>query len=73
MSRSLTTASSGVHPPGAKYHRHWEPLLEYINAWASAREAQGGIEVAFEQSPGLTRTVELVMTSADWDVYGYRD
>ncbi len=52
-----------------KYDRLWERLLEYINEWASVREVRGGIEVTFEQSPGVTRTVEVVVTSAEWDDY----
>jgi len=52
-----------------KYDRLWERLIEYINEWASAREVPGGIEVTFEQSPGVTRTVEAVVTSTDWNDY----
>lgn len=52
-----------------KYDRLWERLIEYLNEWASAREVPGGIEVTFEQSPGATRTVEVVVTLADWDDY----
>jgi hypothetical protein len=52
-----------------KYHRLWERLLEYLNEWASAREVPGGIEVTYEPSPGVTRTVEVVVSSADWDGY----
>jgi hypothetical protein len=52
-----------------KYDRLWERLLEYLNEWASAREVPGGIEVTYEQSPGVTRTVEVVVSSADWDGY----
>jgi hypothetical protein len=52
-----------------KYDRLWERLIEYVNEWASAAEVPGGIEVTFEQSPGVTRTVEVVMTAADWDDY----
>lgn len=52
-----------------KYDRLWERLIEYLNEWASAREVPGGIEVTFEQSPGVTRNVEVVVTSADWAAY----
>ena len=52
-----------------KYDRLWERLLEYLNEWASAREVPGGIEVTFTQSPGVTRTVEVVVTLAEWDTY----
>ena len=52
-----------------EYDRLWERLIEYIDEWASAREVPGGIEVTFEQSPGVTRAVEVVVTSADWDDY----
>ena len=52
-----------------KYDRLWQRLVEYLNEWASAREVPGGIEVTFEQSPGVPRTVEVVVTSADWDDY----
>lgn len=51
------------------YERFWERLIEYINEWASAREVPGGVEVTFEQSPGVTRTVEVVVTAADRDDY----
>ena len=51
------------------YDRLWERLIEYMNEWASAQEVPGGIEVTFEQSPGVTRIVEVVVTSADWDDY----
>jgi hypothetical protein len=52
-----------------KYDRLWERLIECINEWASAREVPGGIEVTFEQSPGGTRTVKVLVTLADWDDY----
>lgn len=52
-----------------KYDRLWERLIQYIDEWASAREVPGGIEVTFEQSPGVPRTIEVVVTSADWDDY----
>ncbi len=61
--------SARVHPSAVKYDRLWERLLEDLNGWASAREVPGGIEVTFEQSPGMTRTVEIVVTLADWDDY----
>jgi hypothetical protein len=32
-------------------------------------EVPGGIEVTFEKSPGATRTVEVVVTAAEWDDY----
>jgi hypothetical protein len=51
------------------YDRLWERLIEYINEWAKAREVPGGIEVTFEQSPGVTRIVEVVVASADWENY----
>jgi hypothetical protein len=47
----------------------WERLIEYINEWASAQEVPGGIEVTFEQPPGVTRTVEVVVASTEWDDY----
>lgn len=49
------------------YDRLWERLLKYVNEWANAREVAGGIEVTFETEVGLTRTVEVVMSPADWD------
>ena len=52
-----------------EYDRLWERLIEYINEWASAGEVPGGIEVTFEQSPGATRTVEVVVAPAEWDDY----
>jgi hypothetical protein len=52
-----------------KYDRLWQRLVEYINEWASAREVPGGIEITFEPSPGVSRTVEEVVTPAEWDDY----
>ena len=52
-----------------KYDRLWERLIEYLNEWADAREVPGGIEVTFKQPPGVTRTVEVVVTLAGWDDY----
>ncbi|WP_435743312.1 hypothetical protein [Nocardioides sp. SYSU DS0663] len=49
--------------------RLWERLVEYLDGWASAREVPGGIEVTFEQSRGVTWTVEVVVTSTEWDDY----
>ena len=62
-------AHAWVHPCAVKYDRLWERLIEYINEWASAREVPGGIEVTLEQPPGVPRTVEVVVTPADWDDY----
>lgn len=58
-----------VHPFGMKYDRLWERLNEYVDEWASARVVPGGIEITFEQSPGVTRTVEVVITVSDWNNY----
>ena len=58
-----------VHASSVKYDRLWERLLEYVNEWATAREVPGGIKVTFESSPGVPRTVEVVLTSAEWDDY----
>ena len=58
-----------VHAFAMKHCRLWERLIEYVNEWASAREVPGGIEVTFETAPGVTRTVEVVVTSAEWDGY----
>ncbi|QIK66730.1 GrpB family protein [Nocardioides sp. HDW12B] len=52
-----------------KYDRLWERLLEYLDEWASVREVADGIEVTFEQPPGVTRTVEVVVTESEWDDY----
>ena len=52
-----------------KYDRIWERLIEYINEWAVTSEVPGGIEVTFEQSSGTARTVEVVVTFAEWDRY----
>lgn len=51
------------------YHSVWARVLEYIDQWASAREVPGGVEITFEQTPGVLRTVEVVVTPADWDSY----
>ena len=58
-----------AYPAGVEYDRLWERLLDYINEWASAREVPGGIEVRFEQPPGVIRIVEMVISPADWDDY----
>ena len=47
-----------------RYRNVWDRVLEYIDQWASAREVPGGIEVTFQESPGLLRTVVVVVT---WD------
>ena len=52
-----------------KCDRLWERLIEYISEWASPREVSGGIEVTIEHSLGVTRTVEVVVTGAEWDDY----
>ena len=52
-----------------EHDRLWERLIEYVNEWASAREVPGGIGVTFETAPGVLRTVEVVVTSAEWDDY----
>jgi hypothetical protein len=51
------------------YDRPWDRLIEYLNEWASSRELPGGIEVTFTQSDGAVRTVEVVVTSDEWDDY----
>lgn len=58
-----------VHASAMKYDRLWERLFEYVNEWADAREVPDGIEVTFETAEGATRTVEVVMSSSDWDGY----
>lgn len=50
-----------------KYDRLWERLIEHLEELGSAREVPGGIEVTFERPGGVSRTVEIVMTSRDWD------
>lgn len=62
-------ASGMAHPDVVKYDRQWERLIEYLNEWAIARNVPGGVEVTFEQSPGVIRSVEVVMTEDDWDDY----
>ena len=52
-----------------RYRRVWARVLEYIDQWASAREVPGGIEITVEQSPGVPRTVEVIVTPHDWDTY----
>ena len=75
--RSAVPLIASVHACAVKNSRLWERLIEYIDEWASAREVPGGIEVTFEQS-GVPRTVEVVVTSADWNdyistIYGTKD
>lgn len=69
IGRSTITLPARVHPCAVKYNRLWERLIEYLDELGIAREVPGGIEVTFEQFPGVTRTVEVVMTLADWDDY----
>jgi hypothetical protein len=57
--------SAGLIVVPVEYDRLWERLIEYINECATAREVPGGIEVTFEQSPSVSRTVEVVVTLAD--------
>jgi len=64
-----TSRGRVFHAVGVKYDRLWERLMEYLNEWAAAREVPGGIEVTFEQSPGVTRTIEVVLNLAEWDDY----
>lgn len=47
----------------------WEGLLDHLSTWGSAREVAGGVEVTFEQPTGEPRTVEVVVTPADWSEY----
>ncbi|WP_322919173.1 hypothetical protein [Nocardioides renjunii] len=49
--------------------RLWRRLLDDVDRWASAREVPAGIEITFEQSPGVSRTVEVVMTPDDWESF----
>ncbi len=48
------------------YERIWERLIEHLDELGSAREIPGGIEVTVEQSPGHSRTIELVVEPEDW-------
>lgn len=49
------------------YERLWERLLDFLNGWASAREAgPGRIEVTVGPTE-RPRTVTLVMTREQWD------
>ena len=50
-------------------YRSWERLLGYISEWATMRESLGGIELVYEQPPGVTRTLELVLSPDEWDDY----
>ena len=43
-----------------RYPNVWARVLEHIGQWASAHEVPGGIEITFEQSSGVLRTVEVV-------------
>lgn len=58
-----------LHAASMKYDRLWQRLFEYVDEWASAREVPGGIEVTFKTTPVVTRTVEVVVTPAEWDDY----
>lgn len=64
-----TPVDRKVHHHDVRYRRVWARVLEYIDQWASAREVPGGIQITFEQSPGVPRTVEVVVTPDDWDTY----
>lgn len=51
-----------------KYDRLWERLLESLNAWAHAEEAEAGhITVTLTTPDSATRTVEILMSREDWD------
>jgi len=52
-----------------KRARTWTHVLDHIDQWASAREVPGGIEITFEQAPGVRRRVEVVVTAEDWEDY----
>ena len=56
------------HPSGVTYDRMWERLLAHLDEWATAREVPGGIEVTFIHAT-VERTVEVVVSPADWDDY----
>lgn len=52
-----------------KHDPPWERLIEHVNDWASAREVPGGLEITFETTPGVLRTVEVVVTAEQWADY----
>lgn len=55
------------HPCSVTAERDWERLVDHLNQWAEARpSSQGGIEVTFEATSGVARTVELVVTPDEW-------
>lgn len=47
--------------------RAWDGLIEALHTWSDAREVADGIEITFETSAGVHRTVEVVMTRNDWE------
>ena len=50
------------------YDRLWERLIEFLNGWSTATEAEPGrIEVTLEQPDASTTTVEILMTRREWD------
>ncbi len=50
------------------YERLWERLLEFLDGWSEATEtAPGRLRLAFEDSEGSTRVVEILMSREEWD------
>lgn len=62
-------STESVHNQDVRNRRVWARVLEHIDQWASSRDVPGGIEITFEQPPGASRTVEVVVTPDDWDTY----
>lgn len=50
-------------------NRNWRRLLEFVERWAVVVEVPGGLRIRFEQPTGGYRTIEVVMTPAQWDTF----
>lgn len=47
----------------------WERLIEYLDGWSTAHEVPGGIELTFDHPSGERRTVDIVISPADYEDY----
>jgi hypothetical protein len=57
------------HRESDRHLRLWARLIAYIETWADVDEVPGGLAVTLTHSPGVTRTVEVVMTPEQWESF----
>lgn len=60
-------ASSSLGRQTSTVAIHWHRLLESLDSWADVRVVSSGIEVTFARPSGGHGTVELVLTTDEWD------